>query len=160
MKGRKFLDTLLVFAMAFALPVFWLMEKITELHIRQKPKHKLGRRINKRFKISFVTMIICLLALIYYLAVILSNPPEHIFNEIGEGIIVFSILGGVSGVLSLYFLPYSRSHGGDGESKNLRQNIAVAQDASPSTEPPSQISMSGACCPLQHLVKKLKEVEG
>ncbi len=114
---RRLLDALLVLAVVFALPIFWLMEKITELHTRQKPKHKLGRRINKRFKISFVTMIICLLVLIYYLAVILSNPPEHIFNEIGAGLIVFSILGGVSGVLSLYYLPYPRLHGGDDEKK-------------------------------------------
>jgi len=50
-----------------------------------------------------------------------------------------------------------RGNGGNDESKSLRgfSFFAFPPDAdSPPTEPPFLVSMSGACCPVQHLVDK------
>lgn len=40
--------------------------------------------------------------------------------------------------------------------KNPRRNYVVAKDELPPTELPLQISMSGVCCSIQHLVKRRK----
>ena len=70
-------------------------------------------QLSRRFKISFVVAIVCLLACIYYLTIILSNPPEHVYNSVGKGIIVFSIIGSLAALISLYYLPRLHLHGED-----------------------------------------------
>lgn len=84
MREQKLLDALIVLAVAFALPIFYLMEKIIEF----------------------------------------------------------------------------RGNGGDEEKKNRRRkSLSPVKNHPPEQyEPPSQVSMSGACCPIQHLVEKREEV--